>query len=146
MSDDYAALEAACEKIMAENALLREGFSEWLRSKGLSERTVERHDSNVRVYTDDYLLYQDAIEAAQGTSKLEKFFGYWFIKKCLWASPTSMRGIAASLKKFYSYMRDSELITPEALKELKENIKYGLPDWLETLQRYDDPTQEVWGL
>jgi len=143
---DYAALEAACKKIQAESAVLRRRFRERLRSKGLSQRTIDRHDNNVRVYTDDYLLYEDAIKAAQGASitNLAGFFDFWFIKKCMWATPTSMRSIAASLKKFYAFMEESGEITPKALKDLNSNIKYSLPDWLETLRRFDDPDEEAW--
>jgi len=149
---DYAALEAACEKIRVENAALRARFREWLGSQGLSARTVDRHDSNVRVYTDDYLLYEDANEASRGASgaELRMFFDYWFLRKCMWSSPTSMRDMAASLKKFYAFMHERGEITPKALKELNSSIKLGLPDWLDALRRYDDPDEDEdedsWGL
>jgi len=62
----------------------------------------------------------------------------------MWATPTSMRSIAASVKKFYAFMEESGEITPKALKDLNSNIKYSLPDWLETLRRFDDPDEEAW--
>jgi len=148
MKVDYAALEAACKKIQAENERLRGRFRDWLRSKGLSQRTIDRHDANVRVYTDDYLLYEDALEASQGASpaKLSMFFDYWFIRKCLWSSPSSMRNMAASLKKFYAFMAEAGDMTPKDMKELKSAIKYGLPDWLEALRRYCDEDDDPWDL
>ena len=147
MTDDYAKYEAACDKIRADNAVLQAEFTQWLESKGLSKPTIERHVSNVSVYTDIFLLYTEATKAAKGTGELEMFFGGWFIRKCLWATPTSMRSIAASLKKFYAFMHDSGRITADALAEVKNTVKFSLPDWLDALRRYDDVTdEEPWEL
>ena len=76
------------------------------------------------------------------------YFGYWFIKKAMWASASSMKSNAASLKKFYSFLHEQGLISKEALADLKETIKENMSEWLATLSRYDDPDiedmEEVW--
>lgn len=73
------------------------------------------------------------------------FLGYWFIKKAMWASQSSIKGNAASLRKFYTFMYEKGLIDKDALADLKETIKEGLPEWLATLERYDDPSiEDVW--
>ena len=74
-----------------------------------------------------------------GYNYLDMFFDYWFPKKCMWATPASLRGMAASLKKFYAFMRDAEMITADQLDEVKQTIKADLPGWLETLEDYLDP-------
>ena len=129
---------AARETIQAENAELRTSFREWLGSRGISRRTIDRHDANIRVYTDDYLLYDDAIEVAQGASAaaLRTFFDDWFLRKGPWSSPTSIRNMAASLRKFYAFMQEAGQISPRALRELNATIQTGLPGWQDALLRY----------
>ena len=57
---------------------------------------------------------------------------------------------AASLKKFYAFLADKNLVDKEDLDDLKETIKEEMPEWLATLKRYDDPSiedmEDVWGL
>lgn len=73
------------------------------------------------------------------------FLGYWFIRKAMWASPSSIKGSAASLKKFYAFLQEKGLIDIDDLDDLKETIKEDMPEWLATLKRYDDPLiEDVW--
>jgi len=73
------------------------------------------------------------------------FLGYWFIKKAMWAGKSSIKGYATSLKKFYSFMHEKGLIDKEGLTDLKQTIKEDMPEWLATLDRYDDPSvEDVW--
>ena len=76
------------------------------------------------------------------------FLGYWFIKKVIWASKSSIKANAASLKKFYTFLLEKGLINQDELQELKETIKYQMSEWLATLERYDDPLindlSDVW--
>ena len=78
------------------------------------------------------------------------FLGYWFIRKAMWASEASIRGNAASLKKFYKFLHEQGMVSEEDLDFLKETIKEEMPEWLATLSRYDDPSitdmREVWGI
>ncbi len=66
------------------------------------------------------------------------FLGYWFIRKAMWASPSSIRSNAASIKKFYAFMHQAGKVTTEQLESLQDTIKEELPDWIETVKRYDD--------
>jgi site-specific recombinase XerD len=78
------------------------------------------------------------------------FLGYWFIKKAMWASKSSIKSNATSLTKFYTFLLYKGLIDQDDLNELKATIKEEMPEWLETLKRYDDPSNEdmedVWGI
>jgi site-specific recombinase XerD len=63
----------------------------------------------------------------------------------MWASQSSIKGNATSLKKFYTFMYEKGLIDNDDLADLKETIKEGMPEWLATLERYDDPSvEDVW--
>ncbi len=94
-------------------------------------------------------VYEDAVQAKDGVDRVSDFLGYWFIKKATWASKSSIKANATSLKKFYSFLQEIGLIDKDDLNSLKETISEEMSEWLETLERYDDPSIEdlsdVWG-
>jgi len=107
--------------------------------------TIDSHLSNIDFYVNEYLLYEDAAEAKDGIGAIGMFLGYWFIKKAMWASQSSIKANATSLNKFYAFMYEKGLIDKEDLVDLKDTIKEGMPEWLATLERYDDPSvEDVW--
>ena len=67
----------------------------------------------------------------------------------MWASASSIKSNPASLKKFYTFLHERGLVDKDDLDYLKESIKEEMPEWLATLERYDDPSiddmGEVWG-
>jgi len=145
----YEKYEQDCERIRSINSKLLEDFETWLATKKLSPKTVEKHSSNVDFYINEFLLYEDAIEAKNGVGSVSMFLGYWFIRKAMWASQSSIKENASSLKKFYQYMLEKGFIEQQDLDELKLTIKEEMPEWLATVRRYDDPDiedmEEVWG-
>ncbi len=143
--NDYAQYEKDCEAIRKANKQLLTEFSAWLQTAGLSAGTIKNHHLNIDFYINEFLLYESAIEAKNGAAEVDSFLGYWFIKKAMWSSEASIKSNAASLKKFYTFMQEKGLIDKQALADLKEDIKDGMPEWLATLARYDDPDEdEVW--
>ena len=148
--DTYEKYEQDCEKIRSANCKLLEEFETWLVQKKLSPKTIKKHSSNVDFYINDFLLYEEAIEAKDGVGSVGMFLGYWFIRKAMWASQSSIKENASSLKKFYQYMLEKGFIEQQDLDELKLTIKEEMPEWLATVRRYDDPDiedmEEVWGL
>jgi hypothetical protein len=150
MLDNYEQCEAECERIRQSNEQLLDDFESWLDQKNLTEKTVKKHIDNIDFYINRYLLYEDAIEPQEGVGHVNMFLGYWFIKKAMWATAASIKSNAASLKKFYTFLHERGSVSVEDLRDLKELIKEELPDWVATLDRYDDPditdVMEVWGL
>lgn len=148
--DEYQKYEQACKRIKKDNAKLLEQFDQWLSGKGLAEKTVQRHVENADFYINTFLLSEDAIPAKEGASQISMFLGYWFIRKAMWASPSAIRGNAGSLKKFYTFMQEQGKVSAEALQDLKETIKEEMPEWVGTVERYDDPDitdpEEIWGV
>jgi len=145
---DYEKYEKACKRIRKENKKLIFGFKTWLSAKSLSQKTIEKHTSNVDFYINEFLLYEDAIEAKDGVIEIGSFLGYWFIKKALWANKSTIKENAASLKKFYQYLLEDGKVPEKAFSSMKESIKENMPEWLATVDRYDDPDiedmQDVW--
>ncbi len=148
MTDEYEIFEKKCRAIQKANKKLLEGFREWMKAKGLGEATVKKHAQNTDFYINHCLLYDDPPKsAAEGVSGLDYFLGYWFIRKAMWASESSIRENTTSLKKFYTYMKETGQVGDDDLAELREEIREGLPEWLETVRRYDDPSidiEDVW--
>ena len=148
-STEYEEYEKACAKIKQENAKLLADFEQWLLGKGLAEKTIEQHVQNAEFYVNTFLLYEDAIAAKEGASHISMCLGYWFIRKAMWASRASIKQNASSLKKFYTFMHEQGHIDADDLQDLKETIKEEMPDWLATVERYDDPDitdpEEIWG-
>ncbi len=143
--DDYEKYEEDCKKIRELNERLLDEFGVWLKSSGLAEKTINNHKSNIDFYINEYLLYEEVTEAKEGVISVNMFLGYWFIKKAMWASQASIKSNATSLKKFYTFMYEKKLVDEEELIDLKETIKEGMAEWLETLDRYDNPSDEdVW--
>ena len=149
-SAEYKEYDQACAKIKQENAKLLVDFEQWLLGKGLAEKTIRQHTENADFYINDFLLYEDAIPAKNGMANVSMFLGYWFIRKAMWASPASIKQNAVSLKKFYTFMQEQDHIDADDLQYLKETIKEGMPEWVATVERFDDPDitdpMEVWGL
>ena len=142
---DYKKYEEDCKRIRKTNEGLLEEFEAWLKASGLSAKTVNTHVANIDFYINEFLLYDSATEAQDGADEIGMFLGYWFIKKAMWASKSSIKGNATSLKKFYSLMHEKGLIDDQELTDLKRRMKEEMPDWLKTLERYDNPSiEEVW--
>ena len=144
----YEQYEKECKKIRKENEKILIDFGKWLSDKNLSQKTKDKHCSNVDFYINEYLLYEDAIEAADGVSRIGMFLGYWFIRKAMWASKTAIKEGAASLKKFYQFMLERKMVSKESFEYLQKTIKEDMPGWIATMERYDDPDiedpEEIW--
>ena len=129
-----------------ENKKYIEGFEEYLKNKNLSAKTIRRHVSNAEFYINDYLAdhYED-VDAIKGIDDfyIGDFFDYFFIRKCMWSTPYTMKEYAASLKKFYTYLNEEELISDEQLQDLKDTFKYSLEDWCDDCEIYNNGDEYI---
>jgi hypothetical protein len=89
------------------------------------------------------LLYADLLTPADGVSSVGEFLGNWFIHKAMWSNQTTVKANAVSLKKFYAFMAERGLVTPEEFASLKQQIKDELPDWLDAVERYNSPDVDI---
>ena len=135
--------EAKCEEIRQENRQLLDEFENWLKLEKLSERTLDKHVSNVDFYINVYLLRDVPTRPGEGAEGVNGFLGYWFIRKAMWANKTSIRGNAASLKKFYAFLFEKGLVGAIEFIQLERTIKEEMPNWLKALTRYDDMNIDI---
>jgi hypothetical protein len=142
MSLDYETYKKERDKNREINELHLAGFEKWLKSDGLSNKTIERHISNVDFYINEFLCYYDVEDVRQGCYSVGEFLGDWFIRKAMWASPSGIKSNAASFKKFYAYMLAVKVIEPKDYDVLCNTIKEELHDWVNALIRYDNYLDE----
>lgn len=138
---DYEAYERACEKRRTENDAYLDEFEAWLDAAGLSDKTISRHIRNVDFFLNTYLLREDAYSMEEGCGRMDDFLGYFFIRKCMWSTPETIRQNAASFKKFYKCMLEKGHIAQQSYDVLLADIKTGMPLWLEDCEEYNNPSE-----
>ncbi len=134
--DDY---EKLCKEQEEINGKLLKIFEEELIQSGLSNKTIDRHVSNVDFYINDYLLFTRTYPMEEGVVHIDDFLGYFFIRKCMWSTPATIKSTAASIKKFYNCMLTHDKITAEDYEHLCMTIKQGMEHWQRDCAMYNDP-------
>ncbi len=133
------------EKQLKENTKRNENylkmFEKSLEEKQLTTKTIRKHVSNIDFYLNDYLTYYDEIiKMEDGTQYTRSFLGDWFIRKAMWASKSSIKEMASSLKKFYEYMSALGFVKISDYQEMCYEIKDNMDLYLENLEDYDNGT------
>ena len=133
------------EKQLKENTKRNEDylkmFEKSLEEKQLTAKTIRKHISNIDFYLNDYLTYYDEIiKMEDGTQYTRSFLGDWFIRKAMWASKSSIKEMASSLKKFYEYMSALGFVKISDYQEMCYEIKDNMDLYLENLEDYDNGT------
>ena len=137
--------EKKIKKIERQNQTLLIAFEQSLKNAGLSATTINKHVDNAEFYINEFLLdYSDLYTAAEGCAHLDSFFGYFFIRKCLWSTPANIKTTAASLKKFYKFMYDNGHIDEADYTFVCSEIKENMAEWQEECARYNDPDEDLW--
>lgn len=137
---DLEEYEKQYEKIRKDNEELLAVFREDLSN--LKPTTIRRHLSNVDFYINEYLLYEEPLSFDEGIYRIDDFLGWFFIRKCMWSTPASIKSTAASIKKFYKSMKDHRKIASEAYDFLCDEIKNHMPEWQALCEQYNDPEAE----
>jgi len=137
----YEEYEQKCNEIRKRNAVYLDEFREDLLKAGLKEKTINRHYWNVNFYINEYLLREEPLEMRCGTDplKIDDFLGNFFIRKCMWSTPNTIKSTATSIKKFYSSMLQRGHIDESDYRELIETIRDNMEYWLEDCEEYNDP-------
>ena len=73
-----------------------------------------------------------------GVARIDSFFMDYFIDQWPWASQTSIRQTAASIKKFYRSMLNHGKVTEKEYQLVEKTIQCRKERWLEELHRRDE--------
>ena len=136
---DYEEYERECDKIRQTNEELLVLFEEELQNSGLSAKTVRRHLSNAEFYINEYLLREEPRPMEDGITELDMFLGFFFIRKCMWSTPGTIKSTAASIKKFYKCMLNHGKISKDDYAYLCDDIKENMEQWQTDCAVYNDP-------
>ncbi len=126
-------------------------FAGKLKRDGLGEKTIKKHIDNISFFLNNYVAYQDISDnedvitlcnAEDGINLVDDFLGNWFIRKAMWADESSIKSNITSIKKFYKFMQSLNLISKDELKFLEQEIKENKNDWIDTVNRYNNPDEE----
>lgn len=130
--------ELKAEKNKKRNEKYLEEFENWLKDKQLTEKITNKHIRNVEFYLNEYLNYYDIIKMEDGVHDVYSYFNGWFIEKCLWATKSSIKNNASSIKKFYQCMSESNHISTEDFKSLSDEIKENMNEFMELMDDCDN--------
>lgn len=133
-------IEKKIKENQTRNKKFIKEFEEWLKEKSLSDKTIKKHISNVDLFINDYLNYYDIETAEEGINSVYSFLNGWFIEKCMWSTPYTIKEEAASIKKFYAYMSEKGYVEKEDYKFLCEELKDSMDEILDTLEAFDNGT------
>ena len=124
-ADDGETYEQRVQAIQLANQPLLDGFEKSLKQAGLSEQTIKAHVDNIRFFGRYLLWYGYSLrrldEATEGD--VYDFLEDWFPRKALWASVSSMKVYLASFKKFFTWMGETGLVTPETVEDVRSTLK-----------------------
>ncbi|MBR3318085.1 MAG: hypothetical protein IKG21_09755 [Atopobiaceae bacterium] len=141
-NSSYEDYERACDERRAENEEYLNEFEEWLKAAGLSDKTIQRHIHNVDFFINAYLLREKAYGMEEGCARMDDFLGYFFIRKCTWSTPTTIRQNATSFKKFYKCMLEKGHIARASYDVLLDDIKTCMPTWLASCEDFNNPSDD----
>ena len=100
------------------------GFEEWLVNSDLTRKTVERHLSNMSFFADYLVRYEPLRPLTEAReSDLSSFLVFWFPRKALWASESTIREYLASFKKFFTWARDDSNYEISATSDILEMLR-----------------------
>ena len=122
--------DVAIHKINAQNEQILIDFSDYLKGSRLTPKTIEKHVDNIDFYINTYLLYYEIQSPQQGYDALDDFFTDFFPRKVMWSSVNSVKENITSLKKFYKYFNELNLVSNEELNEMTSMIKQDKEAWM----------------
>lgn len=135
----YEEYEKLCKLQQAKNYEYLDIFEKDLMASGLSQKTIKKHLNNVDFYINTYLLREEPLEMAEGCSDMiDIFLGYFFIRKCMWSTPGTIKTTAASIKKFYKCMNEHGYISKDRYEDLCDVIKVNMEIWQDDCETFNN--------
>ena len=136
---NYDEHEKLCEIQREANGKYLAVFENDLKDAGLKSKTINNHLSNIDLYINEYLLRVEPLEMSDGCGyEIDGFLGDFFIRKCMWSTPATVKSTAASIKKFYKSMVEHGHVDKDRYQELCDEIKESMEIWQADSEAYND--------
>ena len=114
-------------------------FQEDLENAGLKQKTIYNHLSNADLFINEFLNYHMDATMEEGVTMLGDFLGDFFIRKCMWSTPATVKTTATRLKKFYKCMAENGKIEKKDYDYVCHDIKESMAYWQECCAEYNNP-------
>lgn len=114
-------------------------FQEDLENAGLKQKNIYNHLSNADLSINDFSGNRMNVTMEEGVTMLGGFLGDYFIRKCMWSSPSTVKTTTASLKKFYKSMAKHRKIEKKDYDYVCRDIKESMEYWQESCKSYNNP-------
>ena len=138
----YEERERRRKEQLAFNESYLASFADYLRRKGLSERTVNKHIDNVSLFLNVYLLNEDIPPLPGGCLMMDDYLGRYLIERPVYTYPKMISDSATSLKRFYKHMLEEGQIYKEGYSALLEDIRLGWPMWRDACRERNEKRYE----
>lgn len=123
-------MEEIIQKLKLDAELYLRAFEQYLNKQTtLKEKTIRNHVSNASLFVIDYLVNREGEDVIQGITSLGMFFTYFYIRKCMWSTPSNIKTTAASIKRFYKYLYEVNVIQKDDYQLLCNIIKSDMESW-----------------
>lgn len=139
---DYSLYEKQKNTNTKINEKLLGGFKYWLLETGLTSKTVQNHIGNVEFYINEFLTYYEVITADAGWSEMDDYFSDWLIRKTFATEYTIKKNIT-SLKKFYKFLYEENIIEKKDYDLFLETIKENKEGWIKAANQYNDNAEYI---
>lgn len=140
VADDFDPEDRLRNEIEARNNCLLDVFAADLRSQGLSEKLIDDHIFNAHTYINLFLMTgsESPYTMEQGVDRLDEYFGYFFIRKCMWSNVKNLPENTKSVRLFYKSMMKHGNITSETYDRVETTIKEKMSDWAEDMRQWNE--------
>lgn len=120
-----------------------EMFENDLNESGLSYKTIGKHLVNVSNYIYYCYMYEAYNPRNYSLRLLDGYLGNYFIRKCMWSNPKTIKSTSVSIKKFYLALLHNDKIDELTYDLVRNDIVKNLDEWVYKCQRYNDPDSTV---
>jgi len=140
---DYGEYEKLCKQQEEKNEKYLGVFENDLIQSGLTRRTISKHLDNVYFYINQYLTRCEPLGMEDGCGyEVDDFLGYFFIRKCSWSTPGTIKTTAVSIKKFYKSMSECGYISKSKYNHLCDIIKENMEIWQDECKAYNNSSND----
>jgi len=127
------------DKIRTCNQSLLDEFQSWLKSTGVTPKTVKNHIDNIRFFA-EYLIYYEPLKKLDESdaSDVYSFLADWFPRKAMWASESSTKSNMASFRKFFKFLSETNRVDNDTETEVRDTLKENKDEFLYAVAFDDD--------
>lgn len=144
MNDSEEDYEAMIRRLKEANEKILAGFIKHsIENQKRGKKLVARHADHLRFFANEYLANYNTVNLLDGIGCFTPFACDWFIRKCTWSDPNSLRENFEAYSDFVSFLGDTQQLTPEELSDLKAVMKIDLPTALLRVKYYNDDSVDI---